>query len=63
MKTEKELKEIREKLVFILEDEFLNEELMVSPSQRQRIRVKIGMIDKVLETDSQLKSEEKGRWE
>ncbi len=40
---------------------FLNEELMVSPSQRQRIRVKIGMIDKVLETDSQLKSEEKGR--
>jgi len=61
MKTEKELKEIREKLVFILEDEFLNEELMVSPSQRQRIRVKIGMIDKVLETDSQLKSEEKGR--
>ncbi len=61
MKTEKELKEIREKLVFILKDEFLNEELMVSPSQRQRIRVKIGMIDKVLETDSQLKSEEKGR--
>jgi len=59
MKTEKELKEIREKLVFILKDEFLNEELMVSPSQRQRIRVKIGMIDKVLETDSQLKSEEK----
>jgi len=31
MKTEKELKEIREKLVFILKDEFLNEELMVSP--------------------------------
>ena len=28
MKTEKELKEIREKLVFILEDEFLNEELI-----------------------------------
>ena len=49
MKTEKELKEIRKKLDSILEDDFLNSELGISPSQRQRIRIKIGMIDSILE--------------
>lgn len=48
MKSEEELKDMKKKLEFILNDEFLAKEMLISPSQKQRLRIKIGMIDAIL---------------
>ena len=48
MKTEKELLELKKKMETILEDKILNELLTITPKQKRTLRIKIGMIESVL---------------